>query len=92
MVTVEVDVCTLLLVGSIQEAVTWYVPETEAEISITPVVTLIESPPGVAEKEPLYRRANMSNSYSTSDFVNSCAKILIGPNSPSNLPSPFTPP
>ena len=51
-----------------------------------PVVPINESPAGVAENEPLYRRANISYSYSTSDCVNSWAKILIGPNSPTNFP------
>ena len=68
MVTVELAVCTLPLVVSVQEAVTSYVPETELETSIIPVVELIESPPGVAVKESgLYRRANISYSNSTSD-------------------------
>ena len=46
MVTVELAVCTLPLVGSVQEAVTSYVPETELETSIIPVVPFIERPIG----------------------------------------------
>ena len=72
MVIVLEEVCTLPLVGSVHEAVISYVPETEAETSMIPVAALIESPPGVAAKESgLYRSANMSYSYSTSDCVNS---------------------
>ena len=86
--------------GSVHEAVITYVPETEAETSIIPVFKSISSPSagleafaGVAAKESgLYRSANISYSYSTSDCVNSCAKILIGPNSPVNFPKPSTTP
>ena len=77
---------TLPLIGSVHEAVISYVPETEAETSIIPVATLIESPLGVDAKESgLYLRANISYSCSTSDCVKSTLNNLIGPNSPSNI-------